>query len=56
MGFSAAEPVYEIGFGIAFAQTVQPDKVRAARRPDGCMGDIGAALNGIALFFQKCEK
>ena len=56
MGVCTAEPMYEVCFGVALAKTVQPDKARAARRPDGCMGDIGAALDGIALFFQKCEE
>ena len=46
----------EVYFGVAIAQTVQPDIARAARRPDGCVSDVGTALDGIALFFQKCEE
>ena len=56
MGVSTAEPLNEICFGVAFTETVHPDKARAARRPDGCVRNIGAALDGIALFFQKCEE
>ena len=52
----AGEPQQNIRFGVALAQTVQPDRPLCAGWLDGGVFPIGAAPHLIAVFPQKHEK
>ena len=52
----AGEPQQNIRFGVALAQTVQPDRPLCAGWFDGGVFPIGAAAHLVAVFSQKHEK